>query len=382
MATEPTPDSPELRAGRRARLLAAMAEHDLDVLVLGRVANIRYASGVPILWNAGTRPFGPGCVVVRDADEVFLMSTWDEGVPDDIPHDHLFGITWNPMNYVDVLKGIAAAATPRRVGTDAMSPLFSQLLPMAFEGAEIVDGSATLRSARRIKSWAEVEAIGASIDIAGAGLAAAVAELRPGVSERELTAVFMDAMASHGITTPATQDVVRVTSAGTRPGGSGTDRRIEAGDLVAFDAGVVAGGYVGEVGRTWAADPDTRAAGTESLYERWDRLWTLLLDACRPGATATGLLDAYRSAGEPLPATPIGRGLGLGFDDPVIARDLPQTAAREHLDPGVVLVVTATVADEAVGTITTHDSVLIAEHGPEVLSSSPFWNPLRTGALP
>src|SRR4249919_196858 len=105
MATETSPDDPCLRQGRRERLLDAMEQADLDVLVLGRVANIRYASGVPILWNAGTRPFGRGCVVVRETGEVFLLSTWDEGVPDDIPHDHLFGITWNPMNYVSLLKG-------------------------------------------------------------------------------------------------------------------------------------------------------------------------------------------------------------------------------------------------------------------------------------
>ena len=38
---------------------------------------------------------------------------------------------------------------------------------------------------------------------------------------------------------------------------------------------------------------------------------------------------------------PVARGLGLGFDDPVIVRDLPETARGERLDPGVVLVVTA-----------------------------------------
>lgn len=380
MATEPSPDHLALREGRRTRLFAAMEAHDLDVLVLGRVANIRYATGVPILWNAGTRPFGPGCVVVRSSEELYLLSTWDEGVPEEIPHDHLFGITWNPMNFVALLKGIAADAQPRRVGTDAMSPLFAKLLPMAFDDAEIVDGSAALRSARRTKTKDEVDAICAAIDVAEVGLAAAVAELRPGVSERELTAVFMDAMASRGVTTPATQDIVRVTSAGGRP--PGTDRRIQPGDLVSFDAGVVADGYVGEVGRTWPAVLDAGDAGTHDLYRRWDQLRTQLLEACRPGASASGLLDAYRVAGEPLPATPIGRGLGLGFDDPVVVRDLPATAARELLDPGVVLVVTASVFDDAVGYITTHDSVLITADGPEVLSSSPFWNAERTGAHP
>jgi Xaa-Pro dipeptidase len=376
MATEALPDPPALRQGRRRRLLAAMEAHDLDVLVLGRVANIRYASGVPILWNAGTRPFGPGCIVVRATDEVFLLSTWDEGVPEEIPHDHLYGITWNPMNYVSLLKGIAASARPRRIGTDAMSPLFAQLLPMAFGEAEIVDAGPALRTARRTKTSEEVKAIRAAIDVAEDALAVAVGELRSGGTERELTASFMDAMASLGITTPATQDVVRVTSPATTSEPRG-GRTVQVGDLVSFDAGVVAGGYAGEVGRTWPADLDEASPAVLDLYRRSDELWDRLLDACRPGAPA---IAAYLAAGEPLPATPVARGIGLGFDDPVIVRDLPETAAAETLDPGVVLVVTGVVTDDAVGSVVTHEVILITPEGPEMLTSSPFWHREHAGA--
>ena len=381
MATEPQPDHLALRQGRRERLFAAMDAHDLDVLVLGRVANIRYASGVPILWNAGTRPFGPGCVVVRATRELFLLSTWDEGVPEEIPHDHLFGITWNPMNFVTLLDGIGADAAPHRVGTDALSPLFAQLLPMAFPTAEIVDASPALRSARRIKTLEEVDAIRAAIGVAEAALAVAVADLRPGVSERELTGVFMDAMASRGVTTPATQDVVRITSAD-RDRGETDDRKVQAGDLVSFDAGVVADGYAGEVGRTWPVDLDATSTAVGDLYQRSDELRERLLDACRPGASASGLFDAYRQGGEPVPLAPLARGLGLGFDDPVIVRDLPETAANEILEPGVVLVVTGCVFDDAVGSVITHEAVLVTPDGADVLSSSPSWNRARAGAQP
>ena len=57
MALEILADDRALRTGRRERALAQMAEHDLDVLVLGRQANIRYVTGAPQLWVAGTRPF-------------------------------------------------------------------------------------------------------------------------------------------------------------------------------------------------------------------------------------------------------------------------------------------------------------------------------------
>ncbi len=322
MPTETLPDDTALRYGRRERAFAAMDAHDLDVLVLGRVANMRYVSGVPMLWNAGTRPFGPGCVAVRETGDIYLLSTWDEGVPEEIPRDHLFGITWNPMNYVDVLKRIAAEADPRRVGTDAMSPLFAQLLPMAFPNAEIVDASAALRDARRVKTAEEIAAIRNAVRIAEACLDAAIAEIRPGVGEQQLTAAFMDAMATRGVTTPSRQDVARI-----------------RGDRIVFRAGVVADGYAGEVGRTVPADPTC------------DALLARLLDACRAGASGSALLDAYAAAGVELPVEPVARGLGLGFDDPVIVRDLPETAATEQLDPGVVIAVTASV-DGAVATET------------------------------
>jgi len=61
MKTEILPDARALRIGRRERALAQMEAHDLDVLVLGRQPNVRYFSGAPQLWVAGTRPFGPIC---------------------------------------------------------------------------------------------------------------------------------------------------------------------------------------------------------------------------------------------------------------------------------------------------------------------------------
>jgi len=45
MVTEVSPDPPQLRRGRRERALAQMEAHDLDILVLGRQANIRYVAG-------------------------------------------------------------------------------------------------------------------------------------------------------------------------------------------------------------------------------------------------------------------------------------------------------------------------------------------------
>jgi Xaa-Pro aminopeptidase len=369
MATDVLPDERALRIGRRERALAQMEEHDLDVLVLGRQANVRYFSGAPQLWVAGTRPFGPICTVVRSTGEIHLNSTWDEGIPADIPHDHLYGLAWNPMTLIDVLKSIEGAATAQRVGTDALTPSFAKLLPLAFPNAELVDGELAMRAARRIKTPDEVAALRAALRVAEESLATAVAELRVGATEQELTGLMLEAQAAGGVSTPATQDGAWVTSREHPWRRARSDGRIAQGDLVAFSAGVLADGYVGEVGRTWPVDADTSA-----LYGRWNTLWDKLSAACDAGRCAGDLLLAYEVAGEPLPPMPVAHGLGLGFDPPVVTPQLQATAAAETLEPGMVLSVTGYVWQEGVGAVFGREAVLVTDDGPEVLTSSPAWH--------
>ncbi|MDM3973951.1 M24 family metallopeptidase [Mycobacterium marseillense] len=375
MSVEVCPDERTLRSGRRQRAFDQMAAHDLDVLVLGRQANVRYVTGAPQLWVAGTRPFGPTCVVVRETGAVHLLSTWDEGVPDDIPHENLYGISWNPMNTMSALQRIDGAADARRVGTDALSPVFAQLLPTAFPNAQLVDGELAMRAARRVKTAEEIAAVRESVAVAESALAAAVAELRPGVGEQALAGVVLEASAAGGVSTPSNQDVAWATSRTHPWRRADGDGRIQDGDLVAISAGVLAGGYVGEVGRTWPASKKQVPGGAAALYRRWDSLWDRLIDACRPGAGASGLMAAYQAAGEPQPPMPVARGLGMGFDPPVVSKHLPATAADERLEPGMVLAVTGYVWEEGVGAVFGREAVLITADGPEVLTASPFWQP-------
>ncbi|HME79022.1 MAG TPA: M24 family metallopeptidase [Mycobacterium sp.] len=370
MATEISPDGRALRMGRRERALAQMRAHDIDILVLGRQANVRYVTGAPQLWIGGTRPFGPVCVVVRATAEMYLMSTADEGIPEEIGRDRLYGLAWNPLTLIDVLKNIDGASTARRVGTDAITPTFATLLPTAFPNAELVDGEVVMRTARRTKTPDEVAAMNTALRVAEAGIAAAVAELRPGLSEQTLAGAVLEAMAAGGVSTPATQDAAWVTCR-EHPWRRATgDGQVNSGDLVAFCAGALADGYVAEVGRTWPAG-DADDGSTHKLYQRSNELWDRMVAACRPGAPASDLLAAYGLAGEPLPPMAIAHGLGLGFDPPVISRQLPATAEREHLDPGMVLALTGYVWQEGVGAVLHRDTVVITDSGPEVLTTSP-----------
>jgi Xaa-Pro dipeptidase len=378
MSEEILPDDLALRTGRRARVLAQMEADDLDILVLGRQANVRYVTGAPQLWVAGTRPFAPICVLIRATGEIHLNSSWDEGIPEEIGHDHLYGLAWNPMTLIEVLKQIDGAADAKRVGTDAMSPSFAQLLPMAFPHADLVDGETAMKAARRIKTVDELLVLRGALAVAERGLAAALSELAAGTTEQALNGVLMEAMAAGGFSTSATQDGVWITSPEYSWRVRRRDGRIGEGDLVALAAGALADGYVGEVGRTW---PIGDVKGADTLFRRSHDLWERLIGACRPGASAGDLLAAYDAAGEALPPIPVAHGLGLGFDPPVVSPDLPATSVAERLDPGTVLALTAYVWEQGVGAVFRRDAVLITDDGVEVLTSSPSYSGTAIGAV-
>lgn len=367
MVTETAPDNRALRTARRERALAQMRAHGLDMLVLGRQANVRYVTGVPQLWVAGTRPFAPICVLDGATGEIHLNSTWDEGVPEEIGRERLYGLTWSPMKLIEVLKDIDGARTVRRVGSDAITPTFAELLPIAFPNAELVNAEPAMRAARRIKTPEELAAMSTAMSTAEAGMRAGIATLAPGVAEKTVAGAVLEAMAAGGVTTSASQDAAWVTSRHHPWQRADGDGRVQLGDLVALSAGALANGYVGEVGRTvFVGDNDTEAI--RALYRRSDRLGERLIAACRPSAAATDLFAAYEAAGEPLPATPVAYGLGLGFDPPVLSPAIPRTAAAERLDSGMVLAVTNYVWQEGVGAVFRRDAVHIGDDGPHVLS--------------
>jgi Xaa-Pro dipeptidase len=368
VGTEIEADGRALRVSRRERAIAQMEAHDLDALVLGRQANVRYISGAPQLWVVGTRPFGPICTFVRATGEIHLNSTWDEGIPEEIPRENLYGFAWNPMTLVGVLQNINGSDSAWRIGTDALTPTFAKLLPMAFPNAELVDGEQAMRAARRVKTPEEISALRRALAVAEAALAKGVAELAPGTTEMHLVGAILEAEAAGGVSTPATQDAAWVTSKDHPWRRAEGDGRVRGGDLVALSAGVLADGYVAEVARTVCVGEPTDAV--RSLYRRRDALWDRLLEACRPGNPTSALLDAYDEAGEPVPAMPVAHGLGLGFDPPVVSPSLRATAEADILEEGMVLAVTGYVWEQGVGAVFTRDAVVVGTDGPEVLTQS------------
>jgi Xaa-Pro aminopeptidase len=363
MADPSCMDDADLRADRRRRLFAAMADAGLDALVLGRPAEVAFATGARQLWTAGSRPFGPACVAVRATGRTHLLSTWDAEVPPEIGHDDLFGLSWNPANIAAALAAIPGLPEAERIGTSSSTPGFSRLLAAIAPGAEVVDGSAAVWAGRAPKTEAEVDRIVAACGIAAAGLAAMDAALRPGASERDLLAAYREAIAAAGAPSPPTEGVVCATALR----GAVALRRIataapiEAGQLVALDAGAFHRGYEGGVGRTRVV-----GGGRPDVLARARRAHARVVAACRAGARGADLLAAWTATGEPLPAEPLVHGVGLGVEPPVVG---PGVGGASVLAAGTVLAVTAWVAEEGVGGVLHRDLVLVTGGDPRVLTA-------------
>jgi Xaa-Pro aminopeptidase len=304
-----------LRAARRARVVAAMDAAGFDVLVLGRRDDVAYASGARALWTAGTRPFGPACVVVGATQATHLLSTWDAGVPPEIPFDRLFGVTWNPAVMAEALRAVPGLPEARRVGVDAWSPGFARALPRLAPGAALVPADDVMRSARAVKLPAEVEHIASAVGVARSGLEAAADVVITGGGAAAARAGAITALAERGGLVP-TSGVAVVPVAAEDP-------------RVHVDVGVLVDGYEGGIGRTVGADDGPSA---EPLRR--------ILAACRAGATGAEVARAASDAGAD---HWLARGSGMGYEPPVVTDGV---GAAATLAAGMVLSVEVGVAGD------------------------------------
>jgi Xaa-Pro aminopeptidase len=352
------PNFDRLRATRRRRLFEAMEDEDLDLLALGRPASIAYATGSRQLWAAGTRPYAPGCLVVRSTGRVHLLSTWDEGVPEEITRDELIGRSWNPAIAMARLRSVPGLSRARRVGTDAWGPGTAALFP----GVEVVDANPLLEGIRVPRTEDEIACIRIAAAMAESALTAMISAVRQGVTERELVGVYVERVASLGSPPPPSEGVACLTPVA----GSVALRRVagahpaESGQLAALSPSAFFAGYEAGLARTWPVGPNCPA-----ILSRGRAAVDAITEACVPGATGADICRAWERTGEAWPPEPLVRGLGLGTEKPVIGKGLGQAAC---LQENMVLAVQAWVAEDGIGGVLDSDTVLVGADGPVPLT--------------
>ncbi len=258
-------------------------------------------------------------------------------------------------------------------------------LAAALGDVELVDLGPAFRRHRLVKSPAEIAWMRRGAELSDAGLAALVAEARPGLREDELGSIVEAGYGrlggQHGICFIAAAPM----TGGGRvvPSQHWSRRELQAGDAIMIELSAGVGGYTGQVLRTItvAADPPDEYA---RLHDVATEAFESIVAAIRPGVRAAELQEAaglIDRAGLSV-CDDVVHGYGGGYLPPVLRT--PATAhgrpADIELRPGMMLVVQPNVItpDGRLG-VQTGELVVVTQDGSESLHRAPR-GLLRAGA--
>jgi Xaa-Pro aminopeptidase len=359
----------DLRAQRRARVVAQMEREELDACIFGREANVRYITGARRLWTAGSRPFAPSAVLVRATGAIHLLShsASYEGMPEEMAPDDVFPLTWNPEKFVRSAAETPGLSDAHRIGVDGMTPLFQRLLAQTLGRAELVPAEAMMRGLRRIKLPDEILCIRTAVAIAESAILAAAETIAPGVSEKALQAAYLERMCALGTSQFAQQGAFAAIGADGRPKSVTGDGTLDDGAAVTLSGGALWAGYEGSLARTWWCGRRGPDAAHRAAWERWREAADGLTRAARPGAAGAMLRTAFeRSTAARASGSFAVYGLGLGHEGFIAGGPLDRASEEaERIAAGMVLAVRVFVPGACLG----EEMVSVGEDGNERLTT-------------
>jgi Xaa-Pro aminopeptidase len=382
-------DFARLRAGRLARLQAAMRRHGLPVCLFFNPANIRYATGTDVMgvWTAGT--FARYCVVPAEGEPVLFEYKGSVHVSRRLVRDVRPAFTWQ--------YGGLAGADKAREWARSVKAVLGELglereplavdkcdafgfLALQAEGIRLADPSPATVDAREVKTAEEVELFKLNGGIGDAMLTAFEAAIRPGVREYELLAVLSDTLLRHHGEFLFTRLVASGTN--TNPWMSEAhDKVVMPGDLVGIDTDANGyEGYVIDVSRTFLCGDEATPEQKEAYRVAYDCV-TGMLDLVRPGLTfaefaekAPRLPEAYRALRYPAMVHQAGledEGPGIPYPDDERGprRIMPERELRENM----VLCLECYAGKEgAPFGVKLEDQVLVTRDGAALLCTFPY----------
>jgi Xaa-Pro aminopeptidase len=388
-----TLDLGRMRRDRLAKAQAGMEAAGFDALVLSGNSAVRYVSGADVMnVEVSRNAYEPTIAVVLPQGPPHLFTPYPEGVPPDLPSDHVHG----PL-LVEFDEGVAAlagaltdlvGAGEALVGFDDLSGAELEQLPIAAPKLTIGDAGSVLAPAKILKTDDEIECIRRAQEINELAMYDVYAALRPGARQHDLSGIFLPRIfelgASANSIDPIWQQMARAIADGpfTVHGDvafplNSSDAIFREGDLVMIDTGILYEGYASDFGRTWLVG----SAPTQQQVDqckRWQDVVARVLEITRPGTTGLELNRAARarettrrpwldhfylihgigtdSAEMPL----IGTDLGEEFDESIV------------LAPGMVMVLEPVIWDDGDGGYRSEEVVVVTETGYRCLSRFPY----------
>jgi Xaa-Pro aminopeptidase len=244
---------------RRDRVRDEMAARGVDVLYVTSPPNLLYLTGYQAIWYPPRLPVG--AVLVRDAPDVVAFD-WvrHEGYVRDavLCDDAVFFEyadavdvaveAFRSRGWLDGAVGLEeSAANPSPALLDALTRGLTDA------GGRVVSGDWVVDRVRLYKSDAELERVRTAADMADRAFERLAGELRPGISELEVSARIAALLAEEGSEIAATPPLVSSGPDAWRdthafPG----HRLLQRGDVVSVDACGVVDRYHANLSRTYA----------------------------------------------------------------------------------------------------------------------------------
>ncbi|MBX6769689.1 MAG: aminopeptidase P family protein, partial [Actinomadura rubrobrunea] len=297
----------DIRRVRRERLAAWAAAHDLDALLVTRLVNVLYLTGLDSSNAALLVPAdGPPLLATdaRYAGTAARVCPELETVVD--------------RRVAETLLERAAKAGARRLGFEPHAVTVEQhsgLAALAADRLELRPAGRPVEELRRVKDEAELRLLAEACAITDRAFDAVLPMLRPGVTEREIAVALERRMVDLGAERPAFDSIVASGPNGAIPHHRPGDRALARGDLVTMDFGARYGGYHADMTRTVAIG--AVADWQRDLYDLVRRAQQAAVDAVRPGAETAAVdaaaRDLIKAAGHG-DDFPHGLGHGVGLE--------------------------------------------------------------------
>jgi len=368
----------ELQAIKLARLQAAFAGRGLDALLLLKHDAVRYVTG---FYAKGYRPFIEfEYAALVPAAGLPVLGTALAGEERRARLRSRAGDVRRLPGVRDWGRALGAWLADHRlerarVGFDILPQFMHADLMAVHPGLRLVDASAIWTQATAVKHPLEIALLRDALGIAEEGLRAAVAALRPGVTEIEVSAAAEYEMRRRG---SEMNPFIPVVASGVNAAvweRVATDRVIGSGEMVILDFGCVVRGYTGDVARTVAAGDPT--AAQRRLYRAAHLALQEAIDAVRPGV-ACGAIDSLvrrviKEEGLESALAPwaVGHQLGYGLHGaPVLGpgvADLLEVGMVVNIEPALY-----TPDDPAVGGVELEDTVVVTPAAGERLTRFPY----------
>lgn len=188
----------------------------------------------------------------------------------------------------------------------------------------IVSANPVVRTARMIKTPAEIALMQAANDITIAAYREICPKIREGMTPSDINELYVAGIEARGASTEG--GLILLGEASAYPHGSGKPQHVRKGEIVLLDCGCEVHGYQSDISRTFVfgapPTPEQR-----KVWEQMRRGQDIAMGAARVGAPAGSVDDAVRSAyeswgygpGYKLPGTShrTGHSIGMEVHEPV-----------------------------------------------------------------